>query len=336
MAAISLLGTVPGMTGIAFAGVLAAGVLAAGALALAAQTRRLSRDAERRVPPDGLFIALPRARLHYRDIGSGPPVVLVHGLGGQMRNFTYALAERLAPHHRLLIIDRPDAGYSTWTGSTDHSLAAHADVVADFIAALELDRPLLVGHSLGGAIGLAVGIAHPDSVSGLALLAPLTQPDSPVSAVHKGLFIRPVWLRKLIAHTLAAPLARRNRAAIGQAVFAPETAPEDFDERGGGALTARPGAFFAASSEVIALNAELTAMRGRYGALRLPVGILYGREDQILPASLHGEEAALQIPDCELTLIAGGHMIPVTAPDTVADWIRRQAGRRLTAGENAS
>ena len=306
---------------------LFAAILLVPTLWLAIWTARYTSKAEARVPPDGAFLDLPDARIHYLDIGAGPPLVLVHGLGGQLRNYTYALAGHLAAHHRLLIIDRPGSGYSTWTSPTDWSLGRHASVVRQFIEALGLDRPLLVGHSLGGAISLALAIEHPEAVSGLALLAPLTQPNTEVSDIFKALAIQSGLVRRLIANTLATPLSRRNRVATGLVVFGPELPPRDFDEKGGSALAARPSSFFAASSELVNLNAELPGMVARYPGLSLPVGILYGRDDQILSPSLQGEVTAGQIPGCQLKVMAGGHMIPVTAPIEVAEWIRQQAVR---------
>jgi len=306
---------------------LFAAILLVAALWLAIWTVCYTSKAEAQVPPDGGFIDLALARIHYLDIGAGPPIVLVHGLGGQLRNFTYALAGHLAAHHRLLIIDRPGSGYSTWTKPTDWSLRAQARVVSQFIAALGLNSPLLVGHSLGGAISLALAIEHPEAVSGLALLAPLTQPNTEVSDIFKALAIKSGLVRRLIANTLATPLSRRNRVATGLVVFGPELPPRDFDQQGGSALAARPSSFFAASSELVNLNAELAGMVARYPGLSLPVGILYGRDDQILSPALQGEATASQIPDCQMKVMPGGHMIPVTAPILVAEWIRQQAAR---------
>ncbi|WP_353227838.1 alpha/beta hydrolase [Novosphingobium sp.] len=302
-------------------------MIAVAVIVLVVASAWLARRAEATVPPDGRFIDLPDARLHYIDMGSGPPIVLVHGLGGHSRNFTYALAGRLAAHHRLLIIDRPGSGYSTWKGTPDWRIGSNARVVSQFIAALDLDRPLLVGHSLGGAIGLAVALDYPRAIAGLALLAPLTLPVDQVSDLHKPLVIRSALLRRLIAQTVAVPIARMQGTAALAAVFAPEPAPADFNSNGGGALTARPSAFIAITSELVNAGDDMPGIAARYAQLSLPVGILYGREDKILDAAHQGTDAAGLIAGCELELMTGGHMIPVTAPDHVAGWIRRQAQR---------
>src|SRR4051794_36161522 len=70
--------------------------------------RRLERD----VPADGLFVTIDGIRLHYTDQGHGPAIVMIHGLCGQMRNFSYALTDRLVADHRVILVDRPGSGYS--------------------------------------------------------------------------------------------------------------------------------------------------------------------------------------------------------------------------------
>src|SRR6267378_7727761 len=72
-----------------------------------------ARRVEAALPPRGRFIEIAGARIHYLDNGSGPTIVILHGLGGQMGNFTYALLERLTGEFRLILMDRPGSGYST-------------------------------------------------------------------------------------------------------------------------------------------------------------------------------------------------------------------------------
>ena len=305
---------------------LAATVLAAagGLVAFAGINRR---RAERLVPRDGGFVDVPGARLHYVDLGSGPAIVMIHGLGGQLRNFTYALAERLATDHRVVIVDRPGSGYSVATPGAAEGLHAQAALFARFIRALGLDRPLLVGHSLGGAIALALALDEPETVRGLALIAPLSQPVANLPPAFKALAIASPWVRRAVAWTIAAPMGRLDAAASRAALFGPDPAPADFEDRGGGALTLRPAAFFAASSEVALGTDALAALAARYPTLAIPVGILFGHGDRILSPELHGRRTAAAIPGSQIALIDGGHMIPLTAPDAVAAWVREQAAR---------
>lgn len=81
----------------------------------------------------------------------------------------------------------------------------------------------------------------------------------------------------------------------------------------------------------MALEGELPALVGRYKELRVPVGILYGTGDRVLDHRLHGVEVATMIEGAELELIEGGHMLPLTAPDVVAAFVRKVAERSLPA-----
>jgi len=250
---------------------------------------------------------------------------MIHGLAGQMRNFSYALLDRLAVDHRVILLDRPGSGYSAPGEAAN--VRAQASEVARFIETLGLEKPLVVGHSLGAAVALALALDHPDAVGSLALIAPLTQPMEAVPAAFKGLAINSPLARKAVAWTLATPMAVLAGEKGARAAFAPEAVPADFAERGGGALVARPGNFQAASADLAAASDDLPSMVARYPALKLPVAILYGRDDRILDPELHGRGLTQALPAAELSVIDGGHMIPVTRPDQVAAWLKQRGAR---------
>ncbi|MDB5696301.1 MAG: alpha/beta hydrolase [Sphingomonas bacterium] len=303
------------------------GAAAVGA-GLALFSQFIGRRAEAQVPADGKFIDIEGARLHYLDIGEGPAIVLIHGLGGQLRNFSYALTDRL-PGHRLILIDRPRSGYSTVAGD-EPGLKAQADFIAAAIRKLGLERPLLVGHSLGGAISLSLALDHPGLVSALALIAPLTQPQTEVPAAFKGLAAGGTSkvARGAIANLVAVPVGALTGKATTKAVFAPEPVPDDFAIKGGGLLAMRPGNVYAAMFELQAAGAEMTAIAARYGELQLPVSILYAREDNLLDYRRHGEQTVGEIAGARLELTDGGHMLPITQPELTASFI----GRARAAG----
>ena len=301
-----------------------AGGLAVGAIGgLALLAKLAANRVERQVPADGAFIAIGGRRMHYLDRGTGPEIVMIHGLGGQMRNFSYALLDRLSTDHRVILIDRPGSGYSaTIDGANVGAQAAH---IAQLIAALGLSKPLIVGHSLGGAVALALALDHPAVVGGLALIAPLTQPQDTVPDAFKALALRSPAMRRAVAWTIATPAAMLAGDRGARVVFGPEPVPDDFAVRGGGALVGRPGAFEAASADLVAANDDLPGMVARYPSIAVPTAILYGRDDAILDPAHHGQGLANMVPGAQLTLIDGGHMIPITRPDTVAAWLRARS-----------
>ena len=284
----------------------------------------VKRKVEALLPPRGRFVDVPGARLHVREFDGdpgAPAILLVHGLAGQLDHFTHGVTGRLAGRHRVVAVDRPGAGYSTRAPGTPADLRTQAAILAALIESLELDAPLVVGHSLGGALALALALDHPRHVGALALVAPLTHMQDEVPPVFDGLTIlSPLW-RRLVAWTLATPVSIRNsRAALAQ-VFGPEPVPHDFATRGGALLGLRPGAFLAASDDLRSLPDCLPAQQTRYGELDLPVTILYGRDDRILDPRAHGQALADEVRGARLQLIEGGHMLPITNPEATAAFI---------------
>jgi pimeloyl-ACP methyl ester carboxylesterase len=284
-----------------------------------------ARRIERAVPPQGRFLALGGEKIHIFEKGSGPPVVLIHGLEGQMGNFTHSLVDRLAGDFRVVAIDRPGSGYSTRSPGRPAGVRAQAAALAGAIRELKLGRCVIVGHSFGGAVALAIALDEPDCASALALIAPVTHPMAAPPLVLHGLAMRSPLLRRSVAWTLATPVALLARGLAFKQFFAPEPVPADFATAGGGLLGMRPRNVYAASSDMVAMNEDVEAMTPRYASIRIPVGILYGRGDRILDPRAQGETMKALIPALDLEFMEGGHMLPVTAPDAVAAFIRRVA-----------
>jgi len=289
-----------------------------------------ARRVEKALPPRGQFLEVLGARIHYLDKGAGPPILIVHGLGGQLGNFTYALLERLTGEFRVILIDRPGSGYSHRAPGATGRLTEQSGIVAEFIRKLGLERPLLVGHSLGGAIALGVALDHPEAVKALALVAPLTDVPNQVPAPFRALDIKSDFLRWLVAWTVATPIGIRRGKAILDAIFSPDPAPADFPIRGGGILGLRPRSFHNTSSDMRAVNLDLGKMVARYSSLRVPVRILYGTGDEVLSHQVHGEAMKAKSSMVSVELVAGGHMLPITAPDLTAEFIKVAARSEST------
>ncbi|CAG9164567.1 alpha/beta fold hydrolase [Cupriavidus pinatubonensis] len=298
-------------------------------------TMRTVRRVEAALPPDGRFVDVPGARLHVVERGQGPALLLVHGLSGQLGNFGYGMIEPLARDFRVVAVDRPGSGYSVRTPGASADLAAQADVLAALIDKLGLERPLVVGHSLGGAIALALAAGHPDRVGGLALVAPLTHPAEEIPPVFRPLTIRQPWLRQFVGWTLAVPMSDLRRDEVLDIVFGPDPVPVDFALRGGGMLALRPSHFVAASEDLVAGVPSLPRLVARYAELCLPVSILFGREDRILNPAANGDALVNKMPGASLTLVPGGHMLPITAAATCVDFVR-EAAARLREGQQVA
>lgn len=291
-------------------------------------TLYIRRRVQAAVPPLGRFMQVGDTRLHVVERGAGPALVLVHGLGSQLRNF-YALMPHLAANFRVVCVDRPGCGYSSRPARVSSSLLGQADTIAQLIAVLGLEKPIVVGHSYGGAVALAIALNHPDRIGGVALLAPLTRAEDAAPPAFRDLVIPSRAMRRLVAWTLAAPASMLMGGKILNAVFQPDAVPADFPTAGGGLLALRPGQFFAASSDLVCVNDDLRAMMQRYSSIRVPVGIRFGRQDQILNCEQHGIAMQAKIPGLSLSVVDGGHMLPIAAPEATARWIADFAGQVL-------
>jgi pimeloyl-ACP methyl ester carboxylesterase len=256
---------------------------------------------------------------------------MLHGLAGQLHHFRYSLVDALAEETRVVAVDRPGSGYSTREPGCATALEDQADAIAALMDRLGFERALLVGHSLGGALSLAVALRHPTRVAGLALLAPLTTMPGGSPEVFRSLQVPPA-LRSLIARTVAIPAFVSRREALMRLVFGPEDAPGDYARRGGGLLSLRPQQFQSAAEDYAAVPRSLTALEARYDELAratpapLPIAVLYGREDRVLDYRPQGEGFIARVPHARLELVTGGHMLPVTQPARCAEFIRRAAG----------
>jgi len=293
-------------------------------------TRRVATNVETRIPVAGKFADVAGARLHYVQRGETRadqlPIVMLHGLAGHLHHFNFALVDELAKDTRVLAIDRPGSGYSTRDYGKVTKLTEQADAVIALLDQLGITRAVFVGHSLGGALSLTIAIRHPTRVAGLTLIAPLTHISDRLSPVFRGIAVKGRAARVLIAHLLATPMYIMNRQKIMPQIFGPESVPSGYVTRGGGLLTLRPSQYIGASGDLGAVPEIMPGIEARYEELNRPdapsIDLLYGREDRILDYRVQGEGFAARVPACRLTLVSGGHMLPLTQPALCAATIR--------------
>jgi pimeloyl-ACP methyl ester carboxylesterase len=107
------------------------------------------------------------ARLRYAVGGAGPPLVLVHGLGGTIENWR-AIAPRLAASHRVLVPDLPGHGHSAPLREA-RDVDALAEAVLGLADEEEMPEAVWIGHSLGGVVGIRAAVVRSDAVRGLVL-----------------------------------------------------------------------------------------------------------------------------------------------------------------------
>lgn len=134
--------------------------------------------------------------LAFQQHGSGPPVLILHGLFGSAGNWT-AVARFLGERFRVYALDLRNHGASPWAGRMDYP--AMAEDVAAFIAARGLRRAAVIGHSLGGKVAMTLALTAPQSVARLVVVDIAPVPRPPIHAAYaeamRGLDLRGVSRR---------------------------------------------------------------------------------------------------------------------------------------------
>jgi pimeloyl-ACP methyl ester carboxylesterase len=239
----------------------------------------------------------------WREAGSGPLVVFLHGLGTTRTGFDPQLTA-LAPDYRCAAWDMP--GYGASPAPADGlSFAALADAVAGLIEALGETRAHLVGLSMGGQIALHTALRHPGCVCSLALL------DSSSAFGLDG--TDPEAWKRL---RLDALDAGETPASMAESVLRSIMAP-DVDA---GAVAAAAASMARISADGLRAAVEFLPthdVRDRLGEIGAPTLVLVGEHDEETPPS-YAEALANGIPGAALRIVpAAGHVSNLEAPDAV-------------------
>lgn len=232
-------------------------------------------------------------RIHYYALGpeNGPPVVLVHGLGGRAEDW-----EKLAPYlskagYRVYLPDLPGFGQSERPADFPYSVTDQSKVVVGFLDALGLRQVELGGWSMGGWIVQLVAVNHPDRVQRMMLF------DS------AGLYVRPEWDTRLFTPISASEIEKLDKLLMPHPPKLPGFVVRDI---------------LRVSNEHawIMRRAMTTMLEGRETTdallpeLKMPVLLLWGSVDEITPLS-EGEKMHRLIPQSQLHVAGGcGHLAP--------------------------
>lgn len=149
-------------------------LLAIAALLIAAWVYRDTPAAvleARYTTPASRFLNIDGVRMHYRDEGNGPPIVLIHANFGSLLSWD-SWAEALKARHRVLRFDMTGHGLTGPDPSGDYSLERTVQLTERFVDALGLKQFTIGGTSLGGTVAMHYAAAHPDRVDHLILLSP--------------------------------------------------------------------------------------------------------------------------------------------------------------------
>ena len=299
---------------------------------------------ERRFPPRGRFVEIGGgARLHYTERPpTGTPrgtVVLLHGASGNQADLMVPLGDRLARRgFRVLAFDRPGHGWSDRPGGEepDSSPARQAALIGDALRRLGVSDAVVVGHSWSGALAAVFALDRRDVTGGIVLLSPVLYPwPTGIEWYYGPAASR--WLGPAFTRIFTLPVGQILLPAGVASVFAPQAVPPDFAALTGVELVLRPAEFENNATDVFHLHDFVTRLGPRLPGIAVPVAIVAGDSDSIVPASFHAERLVRELPGTTLTLLPGrGHSPQWSDPDAVAAAVGAVADRMEAAAARAA
>lgn len=306
---------------LAVASAVAIGALAAMALV----NRHLANNAERDNPAAGRLLDVEGVRLHYVERGSGKPLVLLHGNGSMIEDFeSSGLIDLAANNFRVIVFDRPGFGHSDRPRNVLWTPDAQAELIKRALARLGVSNAIVLGHSWGASVAVALALKYPDLIRGLVLASGYYYPTARPDVMAMGAPALPV-IGDVLSHTLSPLVSRATWPLTMGQMFGPQSVPAKF-----GAfpkeMALRPSQIRASAAESALMIPEAFKARNQYADLKMPVVIIAGEQDRVIDIDTQSARLHTDIPQSRFHRVPGnGHMIQQTATDQVMSAIREVA-----------
>jgi pimeloyl-ACP methyl ester carboxylesterase len=266
-------------------------------------------------------VTVDGTRLHFLIHGAGRPVVLIHGNPGSAQDWT-RLFGPLTARHNAIAFDRPGHGHSQRPKHGDATVEVQARLLHDALRQLHVERPILVGHSWGGALALVYAINYPKEVAGVVLVAPAVYESHEGGSFLTSLPAVPVIgdaANLVLTPLLGASIVRGEL----KKAFSPDPVPKNY-LRSVLSEWIKPNKVKAYSIDETSLNESLKKFSPRYSEIVVPVSILAGDSDLIVAEKDNAERLHQVLPKSRLIVLAKtGHQIPFTRSQAVFDEIER-------------
>jgi 2-hydroxy-6-oxonona-2,4-dienedioate hydrolase len=231
------------------------------------------------------FVTVYGAKIHYVEAGSGPVVVLLHGLGGNTMNWAFNIAP-LAEKFRVVVPDQIGFGKSD-KPLINYRVATYVDFLDAFLKELKIERASLVGNSMGGWIAALYALAHPEKVERIVL------------ADAAGFSLPGLDLQQML---VLNPSTREGMKELVSRVFYNKQffmADSFIDASMAARINAGDGYTIRSLTESILRNEDF--LDKRLSAIKQPVLVIWGREDGLLPLA-DGQRFQKEIPGAELVI----------------------------------
>ena len=310
---------------VATAAAAVAGVLVATAIV----NRQLAEKAQRDNPPQGHFVDVDGVRLHYVERGEGRPLVLFHGNGSMIQDFeSSGLIDMAAENYRVIVFDRPGFGHSLRPRNVVWTPEAQADLFMKALDRLNVQRAIVLGHSWGASVAVALAIKHPSVVEALVLASGYYFPTVRADVAALSTPAIP-GLGDIVSFTISPILSRLMWPAMMRKMFGPRSVPEKFagfpKE-----MAVRPSQIRASAAETALMIPAAFASEKTYDGLAMPTIILAGEDDRLIDIDKQSGRLHDEVKQSKLHRIPGaGHMIQQSSTDHLMAAIDEAAAATL-------
>lgn len=308
---------------------IAAGAAAA-LTACALVVRRQTRRAEAQFPPKGRFVTVQGVRLHFTVHGrddAPQTVVLLHGNGTMADDWSISgVVEQAAERYRVVVFDRPGYGHSERPDDRRWDPQQQADLLHAALARMGVTDPIVVGHSWGAQVAMAMGLRHPQDVGSLVLVSGYYFPSLRFDVPLLSAPALPL-IGTLMRHTVSPLLSRLLWPLLLRRMFAPAAVTEAFKRRYPVWMSLRPSQLKASASESALMVPAALAMQRHYSELKVPAVLVAGAKDRLLGTRWHSARLHNQLDRSWLRVVEdAGHMVHHVATGQVTAAIDQAAG----------
>jgi pimeloyl-ACP methyl ester carboxylesterase len=290
--------------------------------------RRLAKNAENDNPPAGQFLEVNGVRLHYVERGSGAPLVLLHGNGSMIQDFeSSGLIDLAAKNYRVIVFDRPGFGHSDRPRNVVWTPAAQAELINSALHRLGVSHAIVLGHSWGASVAVALALKYPTLVQGLVLASGYYYPTLRPDVVALSAPAVPL-VGDILGHTLSPIVSRVMWPLLMAKIFGPRSVPRKF-EGFPKEMALRPSQIRASAAESALMIPDAFHYRDEYTNLKMPVVIVAGDEDRLVDIDAQSTRLHRDVPQSRFHRVPGtGHMIHQTATGVVMSAINEAAEDR--------
>jgi len=279
-----------------------------------------------RIPwkPAGRFVEAGGTRLHYVEAGEGTPLVLLHGLGSMVEDFIVSgLVAEAARRYRVVAFDRPGYGHSERPQDRRWTPAEQAQVLLEAMRALDVHRPVILGHSWGTMVAIEMALAAPGVPRSLVLASGLYFPSARFDAPALAPPGIPL-VGALLRHTVSPVAGRLLWPLWLRMLFAPAPVPPALAALAWKAL--RPSVLRTVGEETLQVLPVTLAAMQKYRDLTLPVVLVTGARDLYVSSRGHTARLHSMLVSAKLLVAPrGGHMVHHADLPLVLDAIDRAA-----------